>query len=269
MVQKIQAPITKYIFSTIYICLIYYGILFAVPSYSATEYSSKTSFCPINITYTEFSEILKEIRHFTSNANVNFKNSKATEYVTLGDPDIRIRIEDELNESSFNQGPEIAYDVFYNYSYYDAPISSIELRLTDNIRDLSISGSDKTQVNALASLIEDEFKDIGCAFGGISYRLILYIALIITALVLYIYSTIKFSISDRVSWLLYVVCSIFIMIMFNVLPWELWFPGTAVRAGPVSFIDRHPELLALLSIIIPFLWPIVQYLKKILSLKKP
>lgn len=268
MDQKIQAPIIKCTFSTIYICLIYYGILFAVPCYSETEYTTETSFCSINISYNQFSDILNELRGFTKNANINFKHWKVTEYLVLGDTNVRTKIENEFNESAFNQGPKIANDIYYKYENFDAPISTIELRLNDYARKLTISGSDRTQVNALASLIENEFNLVGCSIGSFKHRFIIYIVLGISALIVYLFTIKYFVTTERIALLLYFAFVISYMIIIYTLPWDLWFPGAAIRSDPLSFLDRHAGLLSLLGILVSILLPIlVHFVKKTMTRK--
>jgi len=244
-------------------------LVFTTSSYSETQISKTTKFCPINTSYEKFAHILEDIRNFTEKANSNYKEESnkwqsVIEYVTLGNPKIRITIDKEFNLPSLNQGPEIANDIFYYYETYpdERPISKIELRLTDNFRELTVSGYDKIQVNALVSLAVDDFDELGCSFGGSPQRLLAYAILFIITLVIFIFSMVFFVKNDKtfkIIWIIFVLCWLIIMLA---LPMDSWFPGTTVRAGPISFLARHPEFLGILGLIVTVVYPLLGYIIK-------
>ncbi len=186
----------------------------------------------------------------------------------LGDKNVRIKIENEFNESAFNQGPKIANDLYYKYENFDAPISTIELRLSDYVRTLTITGYDKTQVNALASLIKDEFNLVGCSIGGLNHRAIIYIVLGVSALIVYFFTVKYFVTTERIALLLYFMFVLFYFILIYTLPWDLWFSGATIRSSPLSFLDRHAGLLSLLGILVSILLPIsAHFVKKTITRK--
>lgn len=229
-------------------------VLLTPPAFSETEYTKTVNFCPINTSYKKFSHILDHIRNFIQNANSNFTNDKyqiILESLTLGDQYIRITIDKDFQLSSLYQGPETATFVYYNYQNYPdkRPISAVEMKLNNYYRELTVTGNDKTQVNDLVSIIKEDFKELGCTIGGhdvqgiIAFLIFLLAGIFFFAYVFYYFKNKKIFYPSLIFLLA-------ITIIVYSLQIQTLLPGTAVRSGPVSFLDRNSWLWGLIWVIV-------------------
>ncbi|MCC4821318.1 hypothetical protein LMH81_32870, partial [Vibrio lentus] len=68
--------------------------------------------------------------------------------------------------------PPKGYSVRFRYSYSNAPISYVTLTLADGLRELQVSGSERSQVNSVSLAFRDSLDKHSTKFSGIGFRMI-------------------------------------------------------------------------------------------------
>ena len=133
-------------------------------------FSRSTSFCPLDLTYEDLAVIIRRLRDVSEKANRTGERQSVRERLSLAGGSTKLELSTDFSEGSLTQGPQLATDVLYLFIQDNAPISEITLRLGDYSRELTVSGTDRTQVEGLILLVSEDFAKRGCSFGGSSKR---------------------------------------------------------------------------------------------------
>ena len=160
---------------------------------------------------------------------------------------------------TLGSAPPVATSVSYEYRNRTGGISSI-LRLSDVSRTLNITGRSRDQVEAAASVASSIISQSQTTVGGSFQRSILKAVLLSVGIIL-VWMPGKFAF--RLIWGALQLVGFVLALSVWVLPWEDWFPGSAVYRGDASFFVRHAALisfLGFLATIATLVWGIVRSL---------
>lgn len=113
----------------------------------------------VSMTYDDAAFILNHIHKLIETANAGYKDQQGrikgdvTTSIAAGEDAVSLTGWRQLTDV---QGlPKVAKSLGFNYSYYQAPIASVELILSDTFRQISIQGTDEAQVQAIASFLRE------------------------------------------------------------------------------------------------------------------
>jgi hypothetical protein len=213
------------------------------PSNGAGQiFARSSSFCSLDMTYADLEGVIRRIREFTVKANRDVERKYVRERLSLAGGNTKLEISGDFSERSLSQGPQLAMDVSYSFSHDDAPISGVTLRLGDHSRELTVSGTDRAQVEGLILLASEDIAQLGCSFGGSSRRSLGGLGLMLLAVVLGSIASFPGLRSNTVRIAL-IVPAIIMYAAVLFFPWEQWLPGTVVRAARVSVLERNAALI--------------------------
>ena len=209
-------------------------------------FARSSSFCPIDVTYADFTAVIRRIREFSVKANRDAERKYVRERLSVAGGATKLELSADFSESSLSQGPQLATDVSYSLSQDDAPISEVTLRFGDYSRELIVSGTDRAQVEGLVLLASEDIARLGCSFGGSSKRSLGGFGLLLLATVLGVVATFPGFRSNTVRIAL-IVPAIIIYAALIFFPWDQWLPGTAVRTARVSLLERNAAIIGLVG----------------------
>lgn len=212
-----------------------------------TELTLRDTLDPVSTTYAKLFRILTQSRNLIAAANANTKTKRVSESLRLQDDRLTLTLPASFTEHDVAGAPEIAYDVYYDYRNYDAPISVVTIRLSDNHREISVSGHSSDQVRALHGVLINELGDQSTWLGGVGFRVSGAVILNIMTVLLVVAG---FWVRHRIAR---GVCLLFAPVLyFSIwfLPWGVWFPGTAVYSDSASFAVRHAASISLAGLVL-------------------
>jgi len=243
MFQK-DADMNKYRF-------LFLMVLFLIvpPTYADIEISKQFKVSPIRMTYNDLSVMLDNVKGLLQKANREYAVDieKVSLSVSAGEDTINIQGWEVLTE--IKGLPKVGRSIRFRYRFYNAPVSELEITLTDSRREVSVSGSESSQIYAISSYLKETMDNHSTKFGGSTFRLIGGVILYGVALIFLYISYTSPVITDRNSLVLIISCmAIFISIL--ALPWDLWFPGTAIYAESANFLDRNINIISFIGALI-------------------
>lgn len=207
-------------------------------------FSRSISFCSLDLTYADLASRIRRIRDFVVKANRDAGGHVLIDRLSLAGGSAKLETSGDFSDAALSQGPQLVTDVSYLFRQDDSPISDIFLRLGDSSRELTISGRDPAQVESLILLASQDFAGLGCSFGGSSTRLIVGVVLIAVALAL---GLVPHFFRNNVLRAAVIVLAIVIYVGVLFYPWAPWFPGTAVRAARVSWLERNAAVIGFIG----------------------
>jgi hypothetical protein len=180
--------------------------------------------------------------------------------------DIAYSIESNFDLPSLSGAPEATTDVWYSYRRLwgdDVPVESVEMRLGDYERRLTVTGTSDAHVDSILTSAADSLESHSALFGGYGHRSIVVFAglwLIWTSI--YILPSISSFASDPRFSRLFAFPLIVGVVLLMALSWWGWFPGTLVLPGDPSFVVRFGPHISLLSFLATMVFGVVTLWRK-------
>ena len=153
--------------------------------------------------------------------------------------------------------PKIGYSFRFRYELYNATVSNLDIVLTDRIQEISLSGTDSTQIHAISTYLKEKIEAHGTHLGGTYFRLMGAGLLWLVGIVLI---NVSINNAKKIKHLPKVL-GVFLFISIYLLPWDIWFPGTAIYADSANFLDRNINVISFIGVIISVLIPLTGFLR--------
>jgi hypothetical protein len=229
------------------------AVISILPTASGAEatYSHSESFSTIRTSYSLLYSAVERLRSFIDTANRGAERKYEDESLRISAGSLAMTLDTGFVEKDLSGAP-IAIDIWYSYTNRRAPISGVDIRLSDYLREVTVTGTSREQVDALAGLIAQDLRQFEGGIGGPTLRLIGGILLLLVGGLLAIASGI---VQGFFRWLA-VVSGLAFQVSLWVLPWQEWFPGTTVFPGEASFLVRNEPVLTFLGLVVTVLTPI-------------
>lgn len=222
--------------------LLMIGLAFAS---AGAEFSRTETFSPIRLTYDDMAVMIGRIHQFVTTANASVhSDNRYREDMTIRGKLSQVRLEGDFSISGFAGAPEEAYSVRYLYSRDTAPISGVDIDLGDYRREVTVEGSSSDQVAALLSLLSEDLHSRETYLGGALFRIICGAILFGLAIVA---PGVSPTTQTKVTRIALLITAALVAGAVWVLPWERWFPGTAVYSANASFLVRNSALISFIG----------------------
>lgn len=233
-------------------------------SYSQPIAERRIKLDPIRMTYEDLSNILSDLELLIKNANQNVV--KESDYssesvdVSIGSEQETVRFTGWQKIKNTPHLPNIGNSIRLNYSYIKAPISSIDITLVDAFREIKVTGSDYTQVNAISLALQDHLDRHTTIFGGIGFRMICAVIFLMSCSLLAPLLFHKHKNFHVIHFSMIIASNLIVFL----LPWDVWIAGFSVYMGSASFIDRNINMISFIGVLIslvPLLFAAFRFLK--------
>lgn len=205
------------------------------------EFKRSQDFCALRMTYADLSSLLDRARAIVADANAG-TDDYTLERLTISAGADEVTFKEDFSRAALAHAPALATSLTYSYYRPSAPISDITLRLGDHSRELEVSGSSREQVESLVLLVSSDLDKLGCSMGGTGMRALGGVLLLVAAMGIGLLPAAGI-VKKAIGNILVLGTVIVINVSLWTLPWQEWFPGTAITAGSQSFIDRHAPLI--------------------------
>ncbi|EXJ40217.1 hypothetical protein D047_4994 [Vibrio parahaemolyticus VPTS-2010_2] len=223
---------------------------------------------PTLATYDDFSLVFNHLEQLISTANKEFKSEQKYDY-----EEIEIVIESNNEKVSFSDWQELiglgqstgnAYKLRYNYSLRNAPVSSVEFYFSDKLREISVAGTDYSQVSAISAMVQDKISPMTTNFSGFGVRMFGGLSFLIGISLISSFATRNNKYSSIVTLAVNVIANVCIW----TLPWETWIPGFTIYTDSASFVDRNINMISLIAALATFLLPAIGLAHKQITSKQ-
>ncbi len=208
-------------------------------------FSTKREFGPVRFSQEQLLELVGRLRVFAEQQGSTPAESDDTrQTLSLSDGQTTLRISEEISMETLGSAPPVATSFSYEYRNRIGVISSITIRLWDTSRTLEISGRSRDQVEATASLASTIITQAQTTVGGSLQRAMWGFFLIAFGLILIF---VPDGFAFRPIFLALKLTGTVLTLSVWLLPWEEWFPGSAIYRGDASFLVRHAALISFLG----------------------
>jgi hypothetical protein len=199
---------------------------------------------PLKLGATDLDAILLETHSLIDAANGPEDSGREIVKISIDSQNIEIP---HLSLASSVAFPNEVFGFSYTYRQADKPISSVTIDLGDSLRRVSVSGESVDKVEALSKLLEKDFHRYSTAAGGLKFRRVTGICLLmlfLTSLMIsgaYCWNTRNYKASGMP------ICSAIGFLLVLLVPWNRFLPGFVLyqRYSPFFLIRHAPELLLL------------------------
>ena len=215
---------------------------------------------PIKMTYSDLSNVLSNIESLIKSANQNVPKKDSRDEsieISISSEQDTIRLTD-WQKFEFEEGqylPPKGYSVRFRYSYSNAPISYVVLTLTDGLRKIEVSGSERSQVNAVSLALRDSLDRHSTKFGGLGFRMICALVFLVSAILL---NSLFFH-KSKFFYLIQGVVIIVANIILYALPWDKWIAGFTIYLDSASTIDRNINMISFIGVLISVVIPLIGF----------
>src|SRR5713101_5215623 len=214
---------------------------------SSTTFTRETRFGPISMSQDQLASLINKLESIARTANASIAPDRIDHSLRLGDDVNSIRISGEIASSTISAAPAVVTSANYEYRTTDAPISRVEMQFWDTQRSITVEGKSLEQVEALMGVAVGALSNSHALFGGSLHRIIAGAILVLIGVFL---PSLTFLSSGRsVKWALSIVGPA-LALSVMLLPWDRWFPGTAIYSGEASFIVRHAAIICFLGVVV-------------------
>lgn len=234
-----------------FMCLIFVcaPLVTGVNASTAVSHTRSGETGPVRLTYGELLDVLEKARVNIDQANAAFaqdaENRSARQFLKVESAGSSATIKGEFSRSSLGSLPAEANDIWYQYEFFGAPISRIEIRLGDHAREVEIMGTSRTSVESVFTVILSEFEANETLYGGTSQRLAGAFLVVLIAPFLPIGAYLNF---PRPIKALFAASGPVACLSLFLLPWDAWFPGTFVYQGDPSWLVENAPMLSLVGV---------------------
>jgi hypothetical protein len=216
---------------------------------SESEYIRTEKFHAVRLTYDDLASLISRIHQFVGTADAGAPlDGYHSEVIVVSDRLSEVRIKNDFSLGAFAGAPQESSAARYSYSRNSAPISTIDIYLNDYQRAVTVGGNSPDQVEALLSLLAELLHSRETYLGGFSFRTwsgVLLLLLVVALVYIGAHVLGQKGKPKAAVWLL--VVGAFIAILISILPWENWFPGTAVFATSASFLVRYSAQISMIG----------------------
>ncbi len=214
---------------------------------SKPHYTRTIQFAPLRISQEDLLDTLERTSQLIETANRGVESQYVRERLTFSDGNSSITLTRPFDRSSLRSAPPITTSLEYEYESYKSPVSLVRLRLWDTTRELTVSGSAQEQIEALTAVVANSLNESAVWFGGLRARFIGGLLLMLLG----IFGPLLLSriLTPYIATAIYIVGFV-IAAGTWFLPWDRWFPGTAVFRGDASFLVRHGPLISFLGLVL-------------------
>ena len=211
-------------------------------------FSTEREFGPVRFSQEQLLELVDRLQVFVERqGSTTGESDYVSQTLSLSDGQSTLVISEAISMETLGSAPPVATSVSYGYRNRLGVISSINVRFRDINRQLEISGRSRDQVEAAANLAGMIISQAETTFGGFHHRLIGAGLLIFVGFILASAgNTVTFTPPVRLAL---VLTGLILSFSVWLLPWEEWFPGSAVYRGDASFLVRHMALISFLGLL--------------------
>jgi hypothetical protein len=216
----------------------------------STEFSENRSLPSLKLSAANLDKILDKTHTFIASANGSAGDKEsARESVTLGVRGHEIRIP-HFSLASSVAFPKKLFKFSYTYNQPGKPVSSVTIDLGDYSRRVSVTGAARDQVKATSDLIEKELLRFSTTIGGVSFRRVAGLCLVVIFLA-------SLGVSGGWWWrtrtynaLGMLICSTVGLLLLVLLPWDRYLPGFALyqSSSPFILIRYAPQIFFLILV---------------------
>lgn len=223
---------------------------------------------PLRMSYDHLRSLLTKCRALAHSANANyspgeFGRREYVEELELVGKSGSLELATKFSFEQWADAPEIAYRVNYRYGWGDAPLSGIRIRLADYERSVTVTGSSKENVEAIAASIAEDLGAHRTVLGGGATRFWLYALCSFCAIMLVPIVTRMLPSGSQTSPAL-VVCGLLslalLVISFKVMSADRMFSGLVVVKGDASWTTRYSAVITLWGFILSVVFFVVSLL---------
>lgn len=235
----------------------------------AEDYTRSCEFQPIHIERNELLKAATEI--FLYVKKINGEAVKSEGYIDLGRFDYSTKLDLPLEQNDYEKFPRISYNGVLRITAYNGIVSSVDLRLSDYSRKLSVTGTNHDHVTGLIKVVQEKLEFYESHYGGPNFRFLLgIIFFVLFTIAILIVILPKYARSkDRHHDIIYGLSFLIFNILFNVLlylpPWDKIFPGFLAGIENRSFLERNAAFFTFLGLVLPILISVSRF---IIRLKK-
>jgi len=210
----------------------------------AAEFSQVQDLPALKMGAPDLDAILLESRAFIDAANGSDDSGWEMVKVNIDGQEIEIP---HLSLASSVAFPNEVFGFSYIYRQADRPISSVTIDLGDSLRRVSVNGGSAEKVEALSRLLEKDFHRHATAIGGLKFRRVAGICLLMLFLTSLMISSTYYWKNRNRSALGILICSAvgFLLVLF--VPWNRFVPGFVLyeRYSPFFLVRHAPEIFLL------------------------
>ena len=218
----------------------------------ADEYTRSHEFKPIHIERNELLKTATEIFLYIKKINGDSIDTNGS--ITLGIDNNSTTIDFPLEQNAYEKFPRISYECSLRIRGYKGVISDLTLRLMDSNKILTVTGTSPEDVTGLIKVVQEKLEFHESYYGGLGFRLLLYIILIIfLGVITYPGWYGKKTIMDRN----YIACLVIFCVLLTTIsfipPWAKIFPGFIARIENSSFLEKNSPLFTFVGFLLALL----------------
>ena len=224
-------------------------------SLRAATYQQSFQLPPIQLNASELRALLTTISEEIARTKPSSSEYRHPEYsIIITDDDTGATVAfDELVIPETHL-PSLATTLHVSYTFYDAPISHIELNFYDFQRTLKVEGASYTDVTGCATLLQRELSGYTVPFGGPTLRIVLWE---ITTFAFAVLSIIFLKLESRYGYYFLALVPVMFAIAFA-FPWKYILPGFVFHETEPSWVVRHSPQIAFVALLLTILIPALQ-----------
>jgi len=221
----------------------------AIPVFAKVDvsFNREATFGPMRISYSDLYQVISQAQSLVATANQGREQSQRNAETRIESKGSTFNLEGIVGKDSFSQAPSSANYVFFEYRNWDAPITHIEIRLSDTRRTLEVKGKSIEQVEAVYRVLTSKLEELAGGLGGSQFRTFGAIVLLISG---GLFPLLSFLFRSRYIEIALLVLGPLLSISVWVFPWNDWFPGVVVVHGDASFIVRYASELSFVGLVL-------------------
>ena len=211
--------------------------ILAVPALADT-YKKSIDLPPMKLTYDDLNKVMIALRVQLKTNSTSPDGSQPDESVTVSDGAVTLQKTGASTFGGADRVPDVATELKYYYRNPSGPIEEIWMAFRDLSRTITIAGLMPDQVDAVEALLRQKFSEKSIIMGGDQFRMLGAIMLMAISGALWNIPLWwkKASVVLRVAL---IAAGIGLYLCILILPFDRWFPGFAIYAGPTSFMVRY------------------------------
>jgi hypothetical protein len=227
------------------IVLIYGNLTYAI-SYNRSE-----EFSPVKLTYDDLRIFLQRIHATLPSSETQSDNQDIINKLTISDGKIQIDIDiaNNWDINDIGRFPKVAFDLRYEWYNPKSKIKNIQIRFSDFSRTILVQGTDSYQVDSAYDSLAGIVNEHTSWIGGFFFRIVGVSCLWGISMILCVPSLFSVDLPLSPNRKLILSClGLMIVLTTITLPYDKWFPGFAIYAGPLSFAERYAPQITLIGL---------------------